>query len=194
MTIGHSCKIFFWYLPNWTSTNLWCVFLYMYRNTHQMSVEVQFGRYQKNIWQEWSMVKNLSCAAWNVFPINSLSHSYSFIPHHKRNMNYNLKWNLVSMFELRYALCPQWDHLKIIYFQGHSCCELLITLGFLAEISFTPLSYHPWVQKLSKSSEKLLFFGILSEFVQFWLEKSGPNQLDELKWIILLLLKPKPSL
>ena len=50
------------------------------------------------------------------------------------------------------------------------------------------------LQKLSKSSEKLLFFGILSEFVQFWLENSGPNQLDELKWIILLLLKPKPSL
>ena len=44
-------------------------------STHQRSVEVQFGRYQKNILQEWSMVKNLSCvscAAWNVFPINSL--------------------------------------------------------------------------------------------------------------------------
>ena len=50
------------------------------------------------------------------------------------------------------------------------------------------------LQKLSKSSEKLLVFGILSEFVQFWLKNSGPNQLDELKWIILLLLKPKPSL
>ena len=38
-------------------------------------MEVQFGRYQKNILQEWSMVKNLSCvscAAWNVFLINSL--------------------------------------------------------------------------------------------------------------------------
>ena len=50
------------------------------------------------------------------------------------------------------------------------------------------------LQKLSKSIEKLLFFGIFSEFVQFWLENSGPNQLDELKWIILLLLTPKPSL
>jgi hypothetical protein len=50
------------------------------------------------------------------------------------------------------------------------------------------------LQKSSKSSEELLFFGILSEFVQFWLENSGSNQLDELKWIILLLLKPKPSL
>ena len=25
LTIVHSCKIFFWYLPNWTSTDLWCV-------------------------------------------------------------------------------------------------------------------------------------------------------------------------
>ena len=76
LTIDHSCKTFFWYLPNWTSTNLWCVVLYStYSTTHLRSVEVQFGRYQKNILQEWSMVKNLSCvscAAWNVFPINSL--------------------------------------------------------------------------------------------------------------------------
>jgi hypothetical protein len=48
--------------------------------------------------------------------------------------------------------------------------------------------------KSSKSSKKLLFFGIFSEFVQFWLENSGPNQLDELKWVMLLLLTPKPSL
>ena len=25
LTIDHSCKIFFWYLPNWTSTDLRCV-------------------------------------------------------------------------------------------------------------------------------------------------------------------------
>jgi hypothetical protein len=48
--------------------------------------------------------------------------------------------------------------------------------------------------KLSKSIEKLLFFGIFSKFVQFWLENSGSNQLDELKLAILLLLTPKPSL
>jgi hypothetical protein len=48
--------------------------------------------------------------------------------------------------------------------------------------------------KLSKSIEKLLLFGIFSKFVQFWLENIGPNQLDELKLAILLLLKPKPSL
>ena len=64
LAIDHSCKIFFWYLPNWTSTNLWCVVLYVtYSTTHRMSVEVQFGRYQKNILQEWSMVKNLSCVS-----------------------------------------------------------------------------------------------------------------------------------
>ena len=50
------------------------------------------------------------------------------------------------------------------------------------------------LQKLPKSREKILIFGILSEFVQFWLENSSPNQLDELKWITLLLLTPKPSL
>jgi len=39
------------------------------------SVEVQLGRYQKNISQEWSRVKHLSCvscAAWNVFFVNLL--------------------------------------------------------------------------------------------------------------------------
>jgi hypothetical protein len=50
------------------------------------------------------------------------------------------------------------------------------------------------LQKLSKSIEKLLFFRIFSEFVQFWLENSSSNQLDELKLTILLLLTPKPSL
>jgi hypothetical protein len=48
--------------------------------------------------------------------------------------------------------------------------------------------------KKATKIEKLLFFGIFSKFVQFWLENSGPNQLDELKWIKLLLLTPKLSL
>ena len=43
-------------------------------------------------------------------------------------------------------------------------------------------------------SDHLYVFWILSEFVQFRLENSGPNQLDEFKWIIRLFLKPKPSL
>ena len=50
-------------------------YLSFQHSTHQRSVEVQFGRYQKNILQEWSMVKNLSCvscAAWNFFPLNFL--------------------------------------------------------------------------------------------------------------------------
>ena len=66
LTIDHSCKIFFfWYLPNWTSTDLWFVVLYVTCSTkHQRLVEVQFGRYQKNILQEWSMVKNLSCVSY----------------------------------------------------------------------------------------------------------------------------------
>ena len=64
LTLHHSCKIFFWYLPNWTSTDLWCVVLYVaYSTTHQRLVEVQFGRYQKNILQEWSMAKKLSCVS-----------------------------------------------------------------------------------------------------------------------------------
>ena len=36
LTIVHSCKIFFWYLPNWTSTDLWCVALYVtYSTAHR---------------------------------------------------------------------------------------------------------------------------------------------------------------
>ena len=34
-----------------------------YSTTHQRSVEVQFGRYQKNILQESSMTKKLSCVS-----------------------------------------------------------------------------------------------------------------------------------
>ena len=72
LTIDYSCKIFFWHLPNWTSTELWCVVLYVtYSTTHQRLVEVQFGRYQKNVLQEWSMVKKLSsvsCGSLKRFP------------------------------------------------------------------------------------------------------------------------------
>ena len=76
LTIDHYCKIFVCTAKLNFHQPLWCVVLYVtYRNTHQRSVEVQFARYQKNILQEWSLVKNfscISCAAWNVFPINSL--------------------------------------------------------------------------------------------------------------------------
>ena len=79
LTIYHSCKMFFWYLPNWTSTDLWCVVLYVtYSTTHQRSLEVQFSRYKKkpfcrsDIWSKISHV--LVLAAWNVFPIHSLNY------------------------------------------------------------------------------------------------------------------------
>jgi hypothetical protein len=48
-----------------------------YSTTHQRSVEVQFGRYQKNILQEWYMVKNLSfvsCGSLKRFPHTFTTH------------------------------------------------------------------------------------------------------------------------
>ena len=69
-TIDHPCKIFFWYLPNWTSTDLWCVVLYVtYSTTHQRSVEVQFGRYQKIFCRRdlWSKIYCVLVA--DIFPI-----------------------------------------------------------------------------------------------------------------------------
>ena len=76
LTIDHSCKIFFLISAklNFHGPLVCITICYLYSTTHQRLVEVQFGRYQKNILQEWSMVKNLSCvscAAWNVFTINS---------------------------------------------------------------------------------------------------------------------------
>jgi hypothetical protein len=60
---------------------------------------------------------------------------------------------------------------------------------------FGPLFFSQNGMTFKKATKiKLLFIGIFSKFVQFWLENSNPNQLDELKWIILLLLTPKPSL
>ena len=114
LTLDYSWEMFFWYLPNWTSTELRkfgaifrkysglknCsyqkmsftknVVLNLYSSTKFFLewfltykiesevwflhfVKVQLGRYQKNISEEWSRVKNLSCvscAACNVFPIN----------------------------------------------------------------------------------------------------------------------------
>ena len=68
LTIEHSCKIFFisaklnFYQP--------LVGPYVTYSTTS-----QFGIYQTNILQDWSMVKYLSCvscAAWSILPINSL--------------------------------------------------------------------------------------------------------------------------
>ena len=65
--------------------------------------------------------------------------------------------------------------------------ETIICLFGLLFFSRNRMSFKN-LQKWSKSSEKLLFFRIYSEFVQFCQENSGPNQLDELNLTILLLL------
>jgi hypothetical protein len=59
--------------------------------------------------------------------------------------------------------------------QGTIICLFDLLFFSQNEMTFKKL------QKLSKSIEKLLFLGIFSKFVPFWLENSGPNQLDELK-------------
>ena len=68
VTIDHSFKTFFWYLPNRTS---------MLRILYSTNT-IGWWKFSY-ILQEWSMVKNhscVSCAAWNVFPVNSL-HTHS---------------------------------------------------------------------------------------------------------------------
>ena len=81
LTLHHSCKIFSWYLPNWASTDLWCVVLYVaYSTTHQRLVEVQFGRFKKNILQEWCRVKKfswVSCGSLKRFPHTFTNSMYS---------------------------------------------------------------------------------------------------------------------
>ena len=65
-------------------------------------VKVQLGRYQNNISQEWSRVKNLkfvSCAAWNVFPVNLLL-LRSLFRARKSKCNF-LKANLLYIFDAR---------------------------------------------------------------------------------------------
>jgi hypothetical protein len=59
--------------------------------------------------------------------------------------------------------------------QGTIICLFDLLFFSQNEMTFKKL------QKLSKSIEKLLFLGIFSKFVPFWMENSGPNQLDELK-------------
>ena len=89
LTVDHSFKIILWYLPNWTSTNLWWIVLYIISSTtYQRSVEVQFDRYQKKNCRsyQWSKLSCVSCAAWNVFPINLLTSSVT-----KANNGYSWK-------------------------------------------------------------------------------------------------------
>ena len=94
LTLHHSCKIFFWYLPNWTSTNLWFIVLYAtYSTTHQRSVEVQFGRYQKNILQEWCRVKKLSCVSYGS--LKRFPHTFTRVIQQLRGQNFALFLNLL---------------------------------------------------------------------------------------------------
>ena len=109
LTIDHSCKIFFWYLTNWTSTSLWFVVLNVtYSTTHQRSVEVQCGRYKKNVLQEWFMVKNLSCVSYGS--LKRFPHTFTTL----RHINY--PWDRVSCcpfvlgrrnFLVPMSLCPR---------------------------------------------------------------------------------------
>ena len=109
LTIDHSCKTCFWYLPNWTFTDLCCVVLYVtYSTTHQRSVEVQFGRYQKNILQEWCRVKKLSCVSCgslkrfpHTFTSSTDSCCYSKSPHIS---SYNSSFAIFVAQQLRTVL------------------------------------------------------------------------------------------
>ena len=133
------------------------------------------------------------------------------IPLNENNCNINyiqfsLKSNMEDVF-IQKRISSHWDFLpKILSLHYYTTLEGFLGVQRRGQAQgtiiclFGPLFFsqngmtfkNP--TKISKSSEKLLFFGIFSEFVQFWLENSGPNQLLELKWIILLLLTPKPSL
>ena len=109
LTIDHSCKIFFWYLSNWTSTDLWCVVLYVtYSTTHQRPVEVKFGRYQKNILQESSMVTKLSCVSCGS--LKRLPHTFTIKRVYQRNHLLRIPVNLLveshNFLENYQSMCP----------------------------------------------------------------------------------------
>ena len=110
-TIDPSCKVFFWYLPNWTSTNLWCVVLYAtYSTTHQRSVEVQFGRYQKNILQEWCRVKKLSCVSCGSlkhFPHTFTNGTQLILDGHGNNLDsFRISFESFRSFDQRSPIPP----------------------------------------------------------------------------------------
>ena len=113
-------KCFFLYLPNWTSTDLWCVVLYVtYSTTHQRSVEVQFGRYQKNILHEWYMVKNLSCVSHGS--LKRFPHTFTIET--QDIMNYRTGTNITQTIKL-------WPC-------GMGCLVLNLSLDFLLISKFT---------------------------------------------------------
>ena len=110
LTIDHSCKTCFWYLPNWTSTDLCCVVLYVtYSTTHQRLVEVQFGRYQKNILQEWSMVKKLSCVSCGS--LKRFPHTFTTVTQ--------------CIMRSNTFFCSVWIHIKFIFSEkATKFCEI----------------------------------------------------------------------
>ena len=141
-----------------------------------------------------------------VFPFDLIAHivhDFQLINHHFYKHTDILK-EYLSGFGIGITL---WDFLpKFLSLHYYTTLEGVLGIQRSGQVQetiiclFVPLFFSPnsmtfkKPKKISKSSEKLLFFGIFSEFVQFWLENSSSNQLDELKWIILLLLTPKSSI
>ena len=123
LTIDYSCKILFWYLPNWTSSDL-SVYYYMLRIVLHTRGPWKFSladTYQKYILLEWSMVKNLSCvscAAWNVFPINLL---LTVTPNIQSLQCYGWYWYFTMLFSTIFRwIAKQWsskqrESLQIIF-------------------------------------------------------------------------------
>ena len=71
LTIDHSCKIFFWYLPNWTSTDLWSRTVLHTRGWWKFNLaDIKKMFCRSHQWSKSSHV--VVVAAWNVFPILSL--------------------------------------------------------------------------------------------------------------------------
>ena len=68
----------------------------LYSTTHQRSVEVQFGRYQKNILQEWCMVKNLSCVSYGS--LKHFPHTFTTYKLSKVTQN-GPRWKFIILSE-----------------------------------------------------------------------------------------------
>ena len=70
LAIDHSSKILFWYLPNWTSTNLWSVALYvMYSTTHQRCWKFSLAEIRKIFCRSdpWSKISHVLVVQLETF-------------------------------------------------------------------------------------------------------------------------------
>ena len=139
-------------------------------------MEVQFGRYQKNILQEWSMVKNLSCvscAAWNVFPINSLTTGWSTSPSFALVLQHwcmKKLWENIKLVEtldcvacpLKRAKCALWKVLLSKSFQYLVYTFVLLPIHsvlFLRHQLKIASFWHPtWNQNLCQSKNLFILF------------------------------------